>query len=86
MMPPFNMNGQMPMDPRQMVQQMFQNNPNLQNNPQAQQFMQIIMNNDSERGEQIARNICQTYGISPEQAVQQAQLFFRQNGPNFRGG
>lgn len=52
------------------------NNPRVSNNPQAQHMLQIIQNGDSKQGQQIAENICKTYGITPEQAVQQAKKFF----------
>ena len=84
-MMPFNPGG-MPMDPMQMAQQMMQNNPNFQNNPQAQQYLQVLLSGDAQRGEELARNICQSYGLSPEQAVQKAQQFYQQNMQRFRGG
>lgn len=55
---------------------MISNNPHVSNNPQAQHMLQIIQNGDSKQGQQIAENICKTYGITPEQAVQQAKKFF----------
>lgn len=47
--------------------------PNVQNNPNAQQWLNVIQSGDSAQGEQIARNIAQSYGMTPEQATQQAQ-------------
>lgn len=85
MMNPFgNMNQQ---QMQQMVQQMVQRNPQIANNPQAQEYLNVIMNGDSQRGQQIAENLCKTYGISPQEGLQQAQNFFRgmfNNG--FKGG
>lgn len=75
-MMPFPMGG---INPQQMVQRMIQMNPNLQNNPQAQQYIQVLMNGDAKRGEELARNICQSYGVTPEQGVQQAQNFIKQH-------
>lgn len=51
-------------------------NPNVANNPNAQSMLSVIESGDSEKGEQIARNLCQTYGITPEQAIRQAKQFF----------
>lgn len=51
-------------------------NPNVANNPNAQGMLNVIESGDSAKGEQIARNLCQTYGITPEQAIQQAKQFF----------
>lgn len=55
---------------------MIQRNPNIANNPQAQTMLQVLQSGDAQKGQQIAQNLCQTYGISPEQAVNQAASFF----------
>ena len=81
-MMPFNMN----MNPMQFIQQAIQRNPNIANNPQAQQYLQVIMSGDSQKGQELARNICGSFGITPEQGVQQAQQFFQQNQRNIFGG
>lgn len=52
-----------------------------QRNPQmgsktAQEFLQVINSNDSQRGAQIAEQLCKTYGVTPEEAVRQARQFF----------
>ena len=50
---------------------------NLSNlSPQQQAMLQAIQNNDSKTGEEIANNLCQTYGISKEQAIAKAREFF----------
>lgn len=53
-----------------------QSNPKFSNNPQAQALMTAIQNGDSAQGETIARNICQTMGVSEEDALIQAKQFF----------
>lgn len=53
-----------------------QSNPRLANNPQAQALMATIQNGDSAQGEQVARNICKTMGISEQEALVQAKQFF----------
>ena len=50
--------------------------PQLQRNPNARSMIQVIQNGDAKKGEEIARNLCETYGIKPEDAVQQARSFF----------
>jgi hypothetical protein len=50
--------------------------PQVANNPNAQSMVDVIRSGDSKRGEQIARNLCDTYGVKPEDAVRQAQQFF----------
>lgn len=79
----FGMPNMGPQQMQQMVQQMVQRNPNIANNPQAQQYLQVIMSGDSRKGQELARNICGSFGVTPEQGVQQAQQFFQQNF--FRG-
>lgn len=51
-------------------------NPQIANNPQAQDLINVIKSGDSVRGEQIARNLCQSYGVTPEQALDRAAGFF----------
>lgn len=82
-MMPFDMPN---MNPQQLIQQAIQNNPQLADNPQAQQYIQVLMSNDAQLGQELAQNICKTYHVSPKQGVQQAQQFFQQNSNLFRGG
>lgn len=60
--------------------QMLQNNPNIANNPEAQQLLEVIKSGDDQRGQQVADNICKTYGISREDAIMQAKRFFNLPG------
>lgn len=60
----------------QMAMNLISQNPNIANNPQAQNLIQVIQNGNSEEGQKIAQNLCQTYGISPEDAIKQAKQFF----------
>lgn len=53
-----------------------QSNPKFANNPQAQALMTAIQSGDSAKGEQIAHNICQTMGVSEQEALGQAKQFF----------
>ena len=39
--------------------------------------LSAIQNGDDATGEQIARNLCESYGITPEEAYAQAMRFFR---------
>lgn len=55
---------------------MINGNPNVVNNPNAQEFLNVIRNNDDVRGKQIAQNLCDSYGLTTDQAVQQAKRFF----------
>lgn len=51
-------------------------NPNIRSNPQMQNMLQVIQSGDSVRGQQIAENLCSTYGISKEDAISNARNFF----------
>ena len=51
-------------------------NPNLKNNPRAQGLMEIIQSGDAIKGEQMAKNLCQTYGVSVDEGLKQAKTFF----------
>lgn len=55
--------------------------PRYASNPVAQNMLSAIMNGDAKKGEEIARNLCQTYGVTPEVACQQAMSMFG----NFNG-
>jgi hypothetical protein len=55
---------------------MISRNPKLANNPRAQQLISVIQNGDSAQGEKIAENLCQTYGVTKEQALDDAKKFF----------
>ena len=50
--------------------------PSLANNLNARAMIQAVQSGDAEAGERIARNLCQSYGVTPEQAIQQAKGFF----------
>lgn len=59
-----------------MLNNLIRQNPNLQQNPMTQEMIKVIQSGDAQRGEQIANNICQSYGMSREEAIQQAQQMF----------
>ena len=65
------------MNPMQFAMQMLQNNPNIANNPNAQNMINVLQNGSDQEREELARNLCQSYGVTPEQAVQQAKNFFK---------
>ncbi len=59
-------------DPYAYAMRRLQQDPQMQRNPMAQTLMQAIQTNNPALGEQLALNICKTYGITKEQALQQA--------------
>lgn len=55
---------------------MISRNPQIADNPQAQQMINVIQNGNDEQGKQIAENLCKTYGMSKEDALANAKRFF----------
>lgn len=55
------------------------NQNNLPNTPWAQAAVNAIMTGDSKAGEQIANNLCESYGVTKEQAINQAKQSFNIN-------
>lgn len=53
-----------------------QRRPEMANNPMAKEIIQVLQNGDSKRGEELATNLCKSYGETKEQAVGHAQQFF----------
>lgn len=52
-------------------------NPNIANNPQAKAMIDVIKSGDAKKGEELARNLCSTYGVDPQEASKQAANFFK---------
>lgn len=63
-------------NPLDFILNMAEINPNISSNPQAQAMLNVIKSGDAKRGEEIARNLCNTMGVTPEEATKQAQNFF----------
>lgn len=53
-----------------------QKNPAIANNPNAREMVDVIRSGDAAKGQQIAKNLCDTYGVKPEEAISQARSFF----------
>lgn len=66
----------MPVNPMQFVTQMLSKNPNVVNNPIAQNYLSVLQSGDAKRGEEIANNILRTYGMTKEQALNQVKSYF----------
>lgn len=59
------------------AQKMIQSNQNkIPNTPWAQAAVNAIMNGDANAGQQIAQNLCNSNGVTREQALNQAANFF----------
>lgn len=61
---------------RDFALQMISQNPQIANNPQAQNYINTIQNGSPDDIKQLAMNICNSYGVTPEQAAGQAASFF----------
>lgn len=64
------------MNPLQMILNQIQNSPQIANSPQARELIQILQSGDVARGEQMAMNICNSYGVTKEDGYSQARNFF----------
>lgn len=62
--------------PMQYLQSQLQNNPSIANNPQAQNYIQVLQSGDAKAGQQIAENLLKTYGMTKEQGMNQVRQFF----------
>lgn len=64
------------MSPRDMALALLGRAPQVSQNPNARHMLDVIQSGDSAEGERIARNLCQSYGMTPDQAMEQARRFF----------
>lgn len=65
------------MNPMQIAMNLLSKNPQIANNPQAKEMISVIQSGDSQKGQQIAENLCNSYGVSKEEAIDQAKQFFK---------
>ena len=65
------------MNMQALLQQAAQN-PQLANNPQAQNIIQVLTSGDAKAGEALARNLAQSMNVSPEDLAQQSMNYFQQ--------
>lgn len=63
-------------NPRDFAMRMIRNNPSITNNPIAQNYINVLQSGDAQKGQQIAQNILNSYGMTKEQAMQQVQQIF----------
>lgn len=64
------------MNLRDMALSIIGRSPQVAQDPNARHMLGVIQSGDVEEGERIARNLCQSYGVTPEQAMEQARRFF----------
>lgn len=51
-------------------------NPQIANNPNAQEMISVIQSGDFQRGQLIAQNLCAANNTTPDEALRQARGFF----------
>lgn len=44
-------------------------NPDIANNPRAKAMIDVIRSGDQQKGEELAMNLCQTYGATKEEGI-----------------
>lgn len=55
---------------------MISRNPQVANNPQAQSYIDVIRGGDANKMKELATNICNSYGMTTDQAANGAMKFF----------
>lgn len=66
-------------NPQQAIQNIIENNPNVQNNPLAQNAMKMYQNGDTSGLQNMAENMCKERGITVDQAKQQVMGMFNKH-------
>lgn len=64
------------MNPLEIAMRMMQNNPAIAKDPEKQRMLQVLQNGSPKEQEQLARELCQARGVTPEDAMQQVRGFF----------
>lgn len=59
----------------QALRSMYQN-PTIAQSPLKKSMLDALLNHDAQAGQRIAQNLCQSYGVTEEQAVSQAHRMF----------
>lgn len=59
------------------MQMLINKNPQIANNPNAVEMLNVIKNNDSKRGMEIAENLCKEHNVSKNEALNMARNCFR---------
>lgn len=50
--------------------------PSIANNPNSRAMLEVLQSGDRKRGEQIANNLLNTYGMTRDEAMRRAREFF----------
>ena len=60
-----------------LMQMLINKNPQIANYPNAVEMLNVIKNNDSKRGMEIAENLCKEHNVSKNEALNMARNCFR---------
>lgn len=66
-------------NPQQAIQNIIERNPNIQNNPLAQNAIKMYQNGDTRGLQNMAENMCKERGITVDQAKQQVISMFNKH-------
>lgn len=66
-------------NPQQAIQNIIERNPNIQNNPLAQNAIKMYQNGDTRGLQNMAENMCKDRGITVDQAKQQVMSMFNKH-------
>lgn len=66
-------------NPQQAIQNIIESNPNIQNNPLAQNAIKMYQNGDTRGLQNMAENMCKERGITVDQAKQQVIGMFNKH-------
>ena len=55
---------------------MISRNPRISQNPNFREYIDVIRRGDSVRGQQIADNLCRSYGSSRDETIANARRYF----------
>lgn len=64
------------MDIYEFAKDLLAKNPDKANTPLGKQLLDILETKDYAKGEQLGNNICKTYNIDKEEALQNGRQFF----------
>lgn len=64
-------------DMRGLALNLLAQSPAISQSPMGQQFLHILQTNDVQAGEQMALNICNSYGSNPNDMLLKATRFFQ---------
>ncbi len=68
------------LNPMQLLNMLLQRNPQVSQNPRNQEFLKVLQSGDQTQIENLANTICNNYGVTKEQVMQQVPMFQQQFG------